>query len=111
MKHIAGGELGRLRQQPDVASWTAAAKAWTQLQVQPQWGAYIHWREAEAMLDRGRPRAEAAKPLRTAAELADRLDARPLLDEITQLAARARIPLPHDPASAHATAGSASRTG
>jgi DNA-binding CsgD family transcriptional regulator len=95
LQHVAAGELGRLDGQPDVGAWAAAAEASTDLRVQPHWGAYVHWRTAEAMLDTGRPRAEAARPLRAAAGLADRLGARPLVEEITSLALRARIRL-HD---------------
>jgi DNA-binding CsgD family transcriptional regulator/tetratricopeptide (TPR) repeat protein len=96
LQHVAAGELGRLHGQPDVAAWAAAAaEASTDLRVQPHWGAYAHWRTAEAMLDTGRPRAEAAGPLRAAAGLAERLGARPLVEEITGLAVRARIRL-HD---------------
>ena len=58
--------------------------------------AYCRWREAEALVAAGAPRAEATAPLREAHAVAARLRARPLLRELELLAQRARL----DPAPA-----------
>jgi DNA-binding NarL/FixJ family response regulator len=59
----------------------------------PPLAAYCHWRQAEALVAAGAPRAEATTPLREAHAVATRLGARPLLREVELLAERARLDL------------------
>jgi DNA-binding CsgD family transcriptional regulator/tetratricopeptide (TPR) repeat protein len=85
-------EASRASRHPDRAAWEAAAAAWEAI-GQPYARAYALLRSAEAALADG-ARAMAAARLPEAAELAARLDAQPLLQQITQLSRRARIDLP-----------------
>jgi ATP/maltotriose-dependent transcriptional regulator MalT len=73
------------------AAWDAAEQAWNRLS-QPYPAAYALLRAAEAAMAQG-DRDAAAGWLPKAAELAGRLGAQPLLQQITQLARRARIDL------------------
>jgi DNA-binding NarL/FixJ family response regulator len=57
------------------------------------YGAYARWRYAEAALAAPEDRTSAIAALATAREAAQRLGARPLLDEIEGLARRARLDL------------------
>ena len=59
--------------------------------------AYARWREAEAMLDNGRPRSIAEPVLQEAVSVARQLGARCLLAELESLARRARIELRDNP--------------
>ena len=74
-------------------------KAWQEVGW-PHRAAYARWRQAEALLDAGRPPAAAAGALRAAAAAAE--GHAPLLAQIRTLAGRARIPL--QPPAAAATA-------
>ena len=76
----------------DPDHWAEAAGAWDELGC-PWPAAYARWRLAEALLERGAPREEAAVPLRQAWEAARALGARPLRAEAEVLARRARIAL------------------
>ncbi len=77
--------------------WSSAAKRWDRLE-RPPLIAYCRWREAEALVAAGAPRAQSAAPLRTAHTVATHLGAEPLLQEIRFLAERARLD-PTSPAS------------
>jgi ATP/maltotriose-dependent transcriptional regulator MalT len=81
---LAGGEPGGTR-----ASWDQAAQAWEAV-GQPYPLAMALLRSAEAVLSAG-DRDGGTTRLRRAAELAQRLGARPLSDDIAWLARRARI--------------------
>jgi DNA-binding CsgD family transcriptional regulator/tetratricopeptide (TPR) repeat protein len=72
-----------------LARWDAAAAAWDRT-VQPYELAMARLRAAEAAMAAG-DRDGAAQRLRRAAELADRLGARPLSEEIAALARSARL--------------------
>jgi DNA-binding CsgD family transcriptional regulator len=72
--------------------WAEVAATWEAL-PRPFEAAYARWREAAAALDAAGGRARAEAPLRAAAEVARRVGARPLLDEVEALARRARIGL------------------
>jgi DNA-binding CsgD family transcriptional regulator len=72
--------------------WADAASTWDQLE-RPPVAAYCRWRQAEALVAAGAPRAEATVPLRDAHAVATRLGARPLLRELELLAERARLEL------------------
>ena len=74
-------------------SWSEAAAAWEHLE-RPPLAAYCHWRQAEALVAAGAPRAEASVPLREAHSVATRMGAVPLVRELELLAQRARLDLP-----------------
>lgn len=77
---------------PDLAGWDAAASAWAAL-AQPQQEAYALLRAAGAASAAGNREGAAAR-LGPAAEMAGRLGARPLLEQIGSLARRARVDVP-----------------
>jgi DNA-binding CsgD family transcriptional regulator len=95
----AEAEWTRVARPADPDRWAQAAGAWDELGC-PWPAAYARWRLAEALLERGVPREEAAAPLRQAWATARRLRARPLLAEVELLARRARIALAPEPAPA-----------
>jgi DNA-binding CsgD family transcriptional regulator/Tfp pilus assembly protein PilF len=72
--------------------WSRAADAWEHLQ-RPPLVAYCRFRQAEALVAAGGSRPESTRVLAGALDIAERLDARPLVDEIQLLAARARLDL------------------
>ena len=88
-------EAARADGRRDLAGWDAAASAWAAL-AQPQQEAYALLRAASAA-SAGGNRDAAAVRLGRAADLADRLGARPLLGQIGSLARRARVDLPSRP--------------
>ena len=77
---------------PDLAAWDAAASAWAAL-AQPQQEAYALLLAARAASAAGNREGAAAR-LGRAADLAGRLGARPLLEQIGSLARRARVDVP-----------------
>ena len=82
-------ELSRLLGENDPAAWLAAAGDWREAS-QPYRVAYAEWRAAEAIVGSGG--SEEAQPLlRSALRAATRLQAQPLLAEISALARRARL--------------------
>jgi len=83
----------------DPDRWAEAAGAWAEVGC-PWPAAYARWRLAEALLERGAPREEAAVPLRRAWATARELGARPLRAETESLARRARIALAPESAAA-----------
>ena len=86
-------------------SWSEAAAAWEHLE-RPPLAAYCRWRQAEALVAAGAPRAEASVPLRDAYAVAARIGAQPLLNELELLAERARLDLtPPEADPHHATQG------
>ena len=70
--------------------------AWERLERAP-FAAYCRWREAEALVTAGAPRAEADVPLRAAHAAAARIGAQPLARELELLAQRARLDLAPPP--------------
>jgi DNA-binding CsgD family transcriptional regulator len=102
-------EHTRLHGRADPAAWTAAAARWNKL-GQPYDAAWAQWREAEALLASGAPRARAEEPLQRAHAAAVRLGAAPLRRELELLAQRGRIRLQAatEPSSATAEAPSIS---
>jgi DNA-binding CsgD family transcriptional regulator len=90
----AEAELSRVHGDSSPDLWRAAADAFGYGAVYEQ--AMCRWRLGEALL-RTDQREVAATELRSAAEVADRLGARPLLDAVRKLARRARIPLGDGP--------------
>jgi DNA-binding CsgD family transcriptional regulator/tetratricopeptide (TPR) repeat protein len=98
---LARAEHTRLHGRADPDAWAAAEAAWERL-GQPYRAAYAAFRHAEALMAGGGDRAAAATVLRRAAEVTGRLGARPLHEEITALARRARLDLDPDPTGAAA---------
>ena len=96
---MAEAEYERARGTARPALWSGAADTWTRLERAPL-AAYCRWRQAEALVAAGAPRAAATKPLREAHATATRIGAKPLLRELEMLAARARLdPAPPDNSS------------
>jgi DNA-binding CsgD family transcriptional regulator/tetratricopeptide (TPR) repeat protein len=92
---VAEAEHARARGEARPESWAEAAATWGQLE-RPPVSAYCRWRQAEALVATGAPRAEASMPLREAHAMATWMGARPLLRELELLAERARLDLsPH----------------
>ena len=81
-------------------AWRRVADGWAELEA-PYDEAMARWRHAEALLSAASRtgRAKAQAPLLAAAELGMRLEARPLLRELVELAGRARITLPSEVAA------------
>jgi DNA-binding CsgD family transcriptional regulator/tetratricopeptide (TPR) repeat protein len=83
-QHRRDGAAGVDQWATSVEAWEATGDVWPL--------AYARFRLAEALCSDGAVRP-AAEPLRAAAATAERLAARPLLDDVRALARRARIPL------------------
>jgi DNA-binding CsgD family transcriptional regulator len=83
-------ERTRLTGVSDPAAWSAAAKAWQELDC-PHRAGYAWWRYAQAQLNSGQSRVAVAAEVQAAAALAD--GHAPLLWTVRALAERARIPL------------------
>jgi DNA-binding CsgD family transcriptional regulator/tetratricopeptide (TPR) repeat protein len=81
-------ERARLAGHSDPDAWGGVAKAWQDLGC-PHRAGYAWWRQAQALLDAGKPAAAAAGALRAAAAAAD--GHAPLLSQVRTLAGRARI--------------------
>ncbi len=101
---LCQAEWTRLQRQPDPGAWVASAEAWERLR-RPYAAAYARWREAEARLATRGDRELAVAALRVALRTARDLGAGPLVQEVTALAARARLALeapeaPPDPSIA-----------
>jgi DNA-binding CsgD family transcriptional regulator len=94
-------EYARAKGQNDLRLWSEVATGWQRLQI-PWFEAWARWRQAEALLMAGAPRAEAIEALSRARELASRLGAGPLLQEVEGLAQRARLVLPSQEESSDA---------
>jgi len=99
-------EWTRVARPSDPGRWAEAAGAWDELGC-PWPAAYTRWRLAEALLERGVPREEAAEALRQAWATAHRLGASPLLGEVELLARRARIAVAPEPVAAAASSPAA----
>jgi len=98
---LASAELDRARGEHDPEPWRALAADLREAS-HPYEAAYAEWRAAEAFVRSGGSAEEAERLLRTAAETARWLGARPLLGELTALARRARLDLGGE--QAHAAA-------
>ena len=96
---VARAHAERVRGRADPARWDALAQAWEQ-QSLPYRQAKARWWQALAILasateeDRETARTEASAPLSEAYRIARDLPALPLLREIVDLGARARVSLP-----------------
>jgi DNA-binding CsgD family transcriptional regulator len=92
--HLAAAEAEwtRVAGDPDPERWQSAVDAWDKA-GQPYPAAYARWRLAEALLAAGADREQAERAARDAHATAVRLGARPLRDELEQLARRSRVDL------------------
>lgn len=97
---LYAAEESRLAGAPDPGAWSASVAAWER-HGHPYPAAYAWFRLADALLSRRSRAAGAATALAQAHAAAHRLGARPLLGQIEDLAARARITLPSQDAAAH----------
>ena len=95
---------GRAAGQPGASAWDDVAAAWEQL-GEPYRQARALVNAAEAALAGGEDRGPVAGRLRQAAGLAEALAARPLHEEISSLARRARLDLARGEASARTPVG------
>ena len=96
-------EETRLHGRSDPSAWRAAAAGW-EVRERPYQRAYARWREAEACLSLG-DRAAGAAALGEAARIVGQLGPGPLMDAVSALARRARIPLSPAPGDAAEAAG------
>jgi DNA-binding CsgD family transcriptional regulator/tetratricopeptide (TPR) repeat protein len=94
----AMAEAGRAADRTDGQAWEAAAAAHTAVGTVPD-VAYCRYRQAEALLRVG-DRAAAISALAEGHAIARRVGIRPLLDEITALARRARLSIDEPPLEA-----------
>jgi DNA-binding CsgD family transcriptional regulator len=86
---VGAAELARARGRSDPKLWRTAAKAWDTMSRPWQQGVAL-WRGAEAYIDAGE-RDAAAETAQATLQIARRLDAGWLIEEITTLAQRARL--------------------
>ena len=89
---LGAAELSRLEGGREPEPWLAVAEQWAEA-ARPHRAAYAQWRAAEAIVRSGGQSADAARLLSSAAATAAALGARPLLEEVTTLARRARLEL------------------
>ncbi|GAA1057211.1 helix-turn-helix transcriptional regulator [Agromyces luteolus] len=98
-------EQVRARGRGDASSaWSEAAEACASARL-PWEEAYSRWRAAEALLGGANGRQAGARELRRGLGLARRLGARPVEDELIDLAARARVPVEEPNAAASEATG------
>jgi DNA-binding CsgD family transcriptional regulator len=95
----AQAEWSRAADHSDPGRWVAAANAWRRLEA-PYQAAYACWRQAEALLACGAPRAEVTAAAAAGWQVASELGARGLTTELESLARRARIKLHNPPVGA-----------
>lgn len=88
---MCAAETARAEDNPDAGAWARVTELWER-HHQPYPAAYARLRRAEALLSRN-SRAAASDDLRSAERIARRLGAAPLLADIVDLAARARVSL------------------
>jgi DNA-binding CsgD family transcriptional regulator len=89
---MCAAEIDRAEDATDPAAWERVADTWERYR-QPYPSAYARMRQAEALLIRRSRSTQAADALRRAEDVARQLGARPLLEDIADLAGRARITL------------------
>src|SRR5829696_3126138 len=100
---VAEAEWSRLEGRPDPRRWQRAAERWERLEHRPT-TAYASFRQAEAMLAAGAPRASVQPVLLAAHQTTVALGAGPLRREIELLAGRGRLRL-EQPVPVAAVAG------
>ena len=100
---LARAEQSRLEGRSDPGRWRAAALAWERL-AYPFEAAYVHFRQAEALLSTEPDHKQAETVLRPAHQTAVALGAAPLRREVELLAQRGRLRLEDDADTAQAPA-------
>ena len=105
---VGNAEQSRALGSNDPALWSAAADAWEQLE-RLYCGAFMRWRQAEALVEADN-RAAATDAAKRAASVADRLGAGWLSGELRSLCARARLELESAAGAAEATETTSSGT-
>ena len=90
-KATGAAEMSRARGRSDAKLWLAAAREWEAI-TRPFQSAMALWRATEAHIEGG-DRAAAGKTAGASLEIAGRLGARWVADEVTALAQRARLDL------------------
>ncbi len=88
---VGAAELARARGRSDAKLWTVAAREWEAMS-RPFQRALALWRATEAHVEAG-DRTAACASAQQAVEIADRLGAQWLVDELSALAQRARLDL------------------
>jgi DNA-binding CsgD family transcriptional regulator len=91
---VGVAELARARGRSDPRLWAKAAAQWEALE-RPYYVALMRWREAEAHVERGQ-REAAAAAAQASVEIAARLGAKWLEQEVTGLIERARLSIASD---------------
>jgi DNA-binding CsgD family transcriptional regulator len=91
---VGVAELARARGRSDPKLWAKAAAQWEALE-RPYYVALMRWREAEAHVERGQ-REAAAAAAQASVEIAARLGAKWLEQEVTGLIERARLSIASD---------------
>ena len=104
-QYARGTGCGRAATRREADAWMRAVDACADAAL-PWEEAYSSWRAAEALLGRGHDRRTGAGMLRHGLALARQLQARPVEDELLDLARRARIPI-EEPAAAASVAPAA----
>ena len=94
---MCAAEAARAEDRPDPGAWERVITMWER-HNQPYPAAYARLRHAEALFSRRQRPAGAADDLRKAEQTARSLGAEPLLEEIVDLATRARVSLDSPPA-------------
>jgi DNA-binding CsgD family transcriptional regulator len=89
---MAAAEAARVAGRREPGPWRSAVSAWDEA-GDPYRAAYCRWRLARTLLATRTGRSEATRELEMAREAAARLDARPLLHEIDELVAAAKLSL------------------
>ncbi|WP_239134204.1 LuxR family transcriptional regulator [Rugosimonospora africana] len=91
-RELCAAEISRVEGRSEPAAWERAAAVWER-NNHPYPAAYARLRQAEALFGQRTRNAEAARVLRDAYRTAVRLGAGPFIEEIRQLADRARTSL------------------
>jgi DNA-binding CsgD family transcriptional regulator len=100
---LCRAEMRRLEGRSDPDVWSAQADRWEDM-GRPAAASYGHYRTAEAIIGRRGDRSVSARHLRMAFDIAARLGAEPLREEIARLARNARIRVDQERGPESATA-------
>ena len=90
---MARAHRARMRGRPSAAAWGRLATAWSELHI-PFQAAKARWWQVLALLQTNGSRDDAKEAITDAWRIAADLPARPLLRALSDLATRARLPLP-----------------
>jgi DNA-binding CsgD family transcriptional regulator len=93
---MAKAHRARMRGRPSASAWDRLATTWLERRI-PFQAAKCRWWQALALLQTNGSRDDARRALGEAWRIAAPLPARPLLRALSDLATRARLPLPEEP--------------